>query len=213
MQELCVGKLHAELRVKALLVAKSAGVSLSIAHSEKDNEATLKGCTGGIDLPAGRCAALRYLAAHGGNHLYPRPPFAVEGLQNAAAIDSWLDFSSSSIVESTLAWKAAGAAKVRPWGDNAENASSLIVINVRVRDCPPNIRSDILDVLNILIEFFFLWEKYGSGFMYNCGEMVVRDRMPRRRHSRCNRLLQYWTRTWLIGRLLPANVSAWRTWS
>lgn len=125
MQELCVGRSHAELRVKALLVAKSAGVSLNIAQSETDNEATLKGCTGGTDLPAGRCAALRYLAAHGGNHLYPRPPFAAEGLHNAAAIDSWLDFSSNSVVEPTLAWKAAGSAKVRTWWHNEEDMSSL----------------------------------------------------------------------------------------
>lgn len=109
--ELYVGQSHTELRLKAQVVAKYANILLTITQSESGDDAILKGCTGGNDLPAGRCAALRYLASHGSNHVYPRPPFAGKALQTAATIDSWIEYSANAIVASTLAWRTAGSAK------------------------------------------------------------------------------------------------------
>ena len=100
------------LLLKAQLVAQHAGVVLTIRQSDAEASALLKGCPGGVDFSAGACAALRYLAAHGSSRLYPRPPFAEEALQIAATIDSWLDFSASTVTTAVRRWQEAASAKV-----------------------------------------------------------------------------------------------------
>ena len=53
----------------------------------------------------------RYLASLGGSSLYPRPPFSVAALSLAGAIDSWLDFSNSSVARALAQWHDAGSEK------------------------------------------------------------------------------------------------------
>lgn len=67
----------------------------------------------------------RFLASLGGSSLYPRPPFSVAALSLAGAIDSWLDFSNSSIARALAQWHDAGSEK-----------ASLSLLHVfRMPDC------------------------------------------------------------------------------
>lgn len=100
------------LFLKAKLVAKYAGVLLRVSESSSASPALLKGCIGGALLPAGSTAALRYLASQGSRQLYPRPPFKGEALLTAAQIDSWVDYSGSTLAKAVQRWESSGSAKV-----------------------------------------------------------------------------------------------------
>lgn len=54
----------------------------------------------------------RYLAALGGSSLYPRPPFSGEARGLAGDIDSWLEFSNSTVAAALAQWSAAATEKV-----------------------------------------------------------------------------------------------------
>ena len=56
-------------------------------------------------------ASRRFLSSLGGSSLYPRPPFSAEARTLAGAIDSWLDFSSSSVARALAQWQDAGSEK------------------------------------------------------------------------------------------------------
>lgn len=75
----------------------------------------------------------RYLAALGGSSLYPRPPFSGEARGLAGAIDSWLDFSNSSIAAALAQWQAAGSEKVR-----LDECHARISNHCRAVDCWQN---------------------------------------------------------------------------
>ena len=53
----------------------------------------------------------RFLASLGGSSLYPRSPFSMAALSLAGAIDSWLDFSNSSVARALAQWHDAGSEK------------------------------------------------------------------------------------------------------
>lgn len=111
-QEL-VGNASSEgLLLKAKLVAKYAGVLLRVSRTEGPDPPVLKGCLGGASLPAGTAAALKYLAGQGSRQLYPLPPFKGDALQTAAQIDSWVDFSGTTLVKALQRWESAASAKV-----------------------------------------------------------------------------------------------------
>lgn len=74
----------------------------------------LRGCIGGAEFHAGTAATLRHIAQQGSSRLYPRPPFKGDALQTAADIDSWVDFSGTTLAKAVREWESSGSAKVLP---------------------------------------------------------------------------------------------------
>lgn len=85
----------------------------------------------------------RFLASLGGSSLYPRPPFSVAALSLAGAIDSWLDFSNSSVSKALAQWHDAGSEKASlfllhvtrmPLTDHSVQSEHTVISNARTLD-------------------------------------------------------------------------------